>query len=190
MSKKKLIPLISLVAVLVLSIGIAPASAYFTDSSTTNGGLPIHVKPTTEIREWNKDGVKHVIISNSDDADGPVFVRARVYSALDYSETAGDGWVKSGDWYYYGTPDDQGKPDNNLTALLSGESANELIVKVKFPERRQQTEPEGFDIDDNRNVVVVYESTPAIYDTDENGVTRSVADWSFTLDNGTSEGGE
>lgn len=188
MSKRKLVPLISLVAVLVLSIGIAPASAYFTDSSTTNGGLSIHVKPTTQIREWNKDGLKHVIISNSDNADGPVFVRARVYSTLDYSETSGVGWVKSGDWYYYGAA------ENNLTALLKGQSANELVVKVKFPERRQETEPEGFDIDDNRNAIVVYESTPAIFKTDEeSGITYSDADWSFTLDNGadsgTSEGG-
>lgn len=177
MTKRKTALLASVAVALVLGMGIAPAAAYFTDSSTTNGGLPISVEPSTDIHEWYKNGVKHVIISNDADADAPVFVRARVYASdvLDVS-TAGSGWTDDiGGWHYYGASED------SLVALNPGDEASELTVSINFP---KTTNPdgslEGYEFGDNYNVIVVYESTPVLYQEDG----TAYADWSFTLDNG------
>lgn len=188
MKKHRYILLASLVVALVLGMGIAPAAAYFTDSSTTNGGLPISVKPGTDIKEWYASSLKEIEISNDQDADAPVFVRARAYSTPEADVETNQYWFDGGDgWYYYGTSADA------LTPLAPGESTSRadgkaLNVHINWPEIESEDEPDGAVFGDNFNVIVVYESTPVLYEGvgDE---ARAYADWSFTLDNGTSEGG-
>ena len=183
MTKRRTMLLASVAVALVLGMGISPAAAYFTDSSTANGGLPISVKPSTDIHEWYKNGVKHVIINNDANADAPVFVRARTYASgvLNVS-TAGSGWTDAIDgWHYYGASKD------SLTALNPGEDANELTVSIDFP---KETNPDGslagYEFGDNFNVIVVYESTPVLYNAEGN----AFADWEFTLDDGSDSANE
>ena len=64
---------------LVFGLTAVPAWAYFTDQSTTNGGLPITVGPDTEIYEWVKGNEKHIVVTNGNDA-APAFVRVKVDS--------------------------------------------------------------------------------------------------------------
>ena len=151
-------------AALVLGTGIAPAWAYFTATSSADGGIPINVTPETDIEETYGARTKHVKISNT--GDTPVFVRARVFSTMDV-DVSGTGWTKDGDWYYY-----------DKVVPVGGITEDELTVTINFPE--------GATEGDSYNVIVVYESTPEQYTADG---TPS-PDWEHTLDRGTEEGGD
>ena len=179
--KRKTLLVASLAVALVLGMSIVPAGAYFTDTTTANGGAEVKVKPTTEIEEnVDNDGVKHVQIKNADDSTLPVYVRAGVFATVDGGTIAigGNGWSDSkGDltdghgWYYY------------ETILDPKQSTNELTVAVDFP-----VVPEG-SVDsttagDTANVIVVYESTPVLYKDDG----TPYADWSLKA-NQAPEGG-
>lgn len=164
--KRTLIPLAALGAAAVLSASIAPAWAYFTDTSSATGGIRINVEPTTDIEETYGERTKHVTIKNIGDNNVSVYVRARVF-ASESVDVSGTGWSgPDGEgWYNFDNPVDCGK------------SANELTVKLTFPEGAIQ--------DDPYNVIVIYESTPVQYQEDG----TPYADWSYILDNGTAEGG-
>ena len=171
----------SIVAVIIASaitVGacIVPAWAYFTDTTTAKGGLPVSVDKT-EMREWYLVGQKHVIISNNDKSDRPVYVRARVYSSMEY-EATGVNWSATPDadgWYNY---DGVVKP---------GDAANELTVTITFPPVKSDEQPDGAVYGDNYNVIVYYESTPAI--EIEGSETYEPPDWNNVEDSGTDEGG-
>lgn len=166
--KRKTTLLAALAIASVLGMGIAPAGAYFTDSSTANGGIPIGITPSTDFYEWYENGVKHLTVTNSADASSPVFVRARAYTSLP-TTIAGSGWTAADDgWYYYGP------------AIAPGGTSEDLTVTIQFPTIRSTDEPNGAEIGDNYNIIVVYESTPAIYDAQGN----PAPDWSYILDSG------
>ena len=168
---KLLLACIAMGVVLVLGLGIGPARAYFTDWTEANGGLPISVTPTTDLKETYGARVKHVVVTN--DGTAPVFVRARAYASLPL-EIAGEGWTQDGEWWVY----DRAVPGKKDGA--AGETS-ELTVTLQFPEGA--TENDGY------NVVVVYESTPVQYHAD--GTPNP--DWGFVLDAGTAgatEGGQ
>ena len=148
---------------LALGAGIAPAYAYFTDSTEANGGLRVNVTPTTTITETYGNRTKHLVIKNTGTA--PVFVRARVFSTEDYT-AEGTGWTANGDYIDYGE-----------AVAAGGGETSELTVTLNFPE--------GATKDDEFNVIVVYESTPAQYDS--NG--DPAPDWNYKLNTGTAEGG-
>ena len=158
--------LAALAATLVLSLSIVPASAYFTDWTEANGGLPIKVEPTTEVEETFGARKKNVAITNLGTA--PVFIRARAY-ASEQLDVSGEDWTQVGDWYVYGG-------DAPIAVAPDGKT-KELTVEITFPE--------GAKKDDEYNVIVVYESTPVQYDAEGN----PFADWSYTLNTGTAEGG-
>ena len=167
--KRKATILAALAIVLVLCMGIAPAWGYFTDTTMASGSLKIGVKPSTDIHETYGQGVKHVTISNDADATTAVFVRARVYSSLEYA-AAGTGWSgpDAEGWYTY------------ADAVAPGGTTAALDVTITFP--KVETDEDGKIKDSeygtNYNVVVVYESTPAQYD--ENGQPKP--DWNLVLD--------
>lgn len=169
--KRKTIILAVVAAALVLCMGIAPAMAYFTDHHTADGGLEIYVEPTTEVHEWYGDTYKEVAITNSADAKVPVFVRVRAYSSLQV-DISGDGWSgpDADGWYYYGSSMD----DAGLTSLAPGETTSRLKAAITH---KAQDESE---LDDNYNVIVVYESTPVQYKSDGS----QFADWDYILDDG------
>jgi len=183
MTKRKTLLLASLAVALVLGMGIAPAWSYFTDSHTTNGGLPISVKPSTTPHEWFADSTKHLTIKNSDDATAPVFIRAGVFSSnkLPITSIRGTGWSAkdAGDWgydvgdgwYYYGSSSD----GRGLTPLAPGDTTEELLVVFNFPQIQSADQPEGIPDGDNYNAIIVYESTPVQYDAEGN----PYADWNI-----------
>ena len=167
---------VALAASLALGMGAAPAWAYFTDSHHADGGLPIKGQPDTDIHEWYAEATKHVVITNDEEAGLPVFVRAKVQTSLTF-EAVGKGWSAKPDedgWYYYDTVVDPGAETQDLT------------VKVTFPTVKSEEQPDGTAVyGDNYSVIVLYESTPAIYD--ENG--NPVIDWNYEWPEEDTEGG-
>lgn len=159
--------------VLVMCMGIAPAWAYFTDTTNASGTIPIGIEPSTDITEEFDELGKHVTIVNDEDATAAVFVRVRVYSPVE-CQVAGEGWSGPEDgWYYYGE------------AVAPGGKTTVLDAKITFPKAKESGAAEGAEVGDNFNVIVVYESTPAVYD--ENG--NPAPDWNNVLDSGEDEGG-
>ncbi len=160
--KKASIGLALLAALLVAGSSLSAAWGYFTTYTQARGGLPIDLGHETEIHEDVSDMTKHLVIENKEESS-PVFVRARGFSdsehPLTYSAPEG-GWKDGGDgfWYYE-------KP------LQPGESTTKLDVKIGLP----GGEPED---GDEFNVVVIYESTLALYDAEGN----PYADWGVILD--------
>lgn len=178
--KRKSLWLALVAVVLVAAMGIAPAWAYFTDTSTAKGGIPIKVTTETEIYEKVADGVKHVTITNSKDSSTAVFVRARAYISgmFESYEISGSGWHAGeadqfGTWYYY------------EEAVEPGGETSELDIAIKFPKIKTEDPNSSVVIDDNFNVVVVYEAVPAQYD--EKG--EPAPDWSKPLDSETEQSG-
>lgn len=166
--KRSTFLLLVLACVMVLSASIGTAWAYFTTSSTAEGGQTVGLAGShTDITETEVvQMIKHVIVSNVEGA--PVYVRARAFSGSAYDLTySGDGWADGGDgFWYYGR------------ILNAGEQASELLVSIgNVPD----TPAEG----ESFNVVVIYESTPVQHDASGN----AYADWNVRLDTG-SEGGD
>lgn len=166
MNKKKMFLTVTTI-VIVLSVVILPAIAYFTAHAEAEGTVEITLgsntlieEPTVDLDNWEK----HVVITN----EGPesVFVRARAFAGskfkLDYE---GEGWSdgKDGYWYY-----SEILPDG-------GESA-ELVVKIG-------NIPEGAVEGDSFNVVVIYEAVKVEYNADG---SAKAPDWSMAavIDNG------
>ena len=174
--KHKTLLLASVAVALVMAMGIAPAWAYFTDSSTATGYVKVGVTPSTDIHDEFLEGVKHVKVSNAEDASAAVFVRARVFASGVFSTTiSGDSWSgPDGDgWYVYGN------------AVEPGRETTSLDVAITFPPEKSATAPNGAVVGDNYNVVVVYEAVPAQYNPDG----TLIYDWTFILDTGTESGG-
>ena len=162
---KKAILLFVLSVALVLSVSANVAFAYFTTYAQARGGYVVHLGDTS-IEEKFSNWVKRVSIHSEDDAP-PVFVRARAYAGDVYtliynSEKDPDtgesywsrGFDKDGNWdgyYYY------------WAILYPGESTEELMIRIEgVPDEDVVKDGDHF------NVVVIYETTPVLYDDDMN----------------------
>lgn len=161
---KKISVCIAALAAVVVALSSLPAAwGYFTTYTQARGGLPIYLAHKTEITEEVVNMTKRLVIDNKEDSS-VVFVRARGFSdgshPLIYSAPDG-GWEDGGDGFWYYT-----KP------LQPGESTTTLDVKIEMPAGEEPEEGDSF------NVVVVYESTLALYDEDGN----PYADWNVILD--------
>jgi hypothetical protein len=154
--------------VLIFGMSIGSAMAYFTTYVTAQGGKTIHLGSTTEVSEPQiSDWTKHVVVT-SDEGSQPVYVRAKAFAGSQYNlvySSADGSWAPNDDGYYY---------YNNI--LNGGESTSELLVRI-------ENVPEDTD---DFNVVVVYESTPVLYDTAGN----PYADWSQSVILDSTEGGQ
>ncbi len=165
--KKRNIFLTACTIILVCSVSIGSAFAYFTTYTEAKGGYTISLGDKTTIEEPKvSEMTKHIVIKNLEGSE-PVWVRARAFGGevyeLIYSDKSGK-WLPNSDGYYY-----------YKDILTAGQSTEELLVKIEnIPE-----DAEDFDI------VVVYETTPVLYD--ENG--EPYADWTLKVDSGTVEGG-
>ena len=147
--KKNIIGLVSAVALLsVVTAGVGKANAYFTTYAQARGGPVIELGDETTIEE-NYDGSKKVVrIKNSVDSKQAVWVRAKGITGMEYQDLldykqSGNDWEKDDEGFYvYKYPVLPGKwPDTDLTIEVSD-------VPIE----------DGKSID----IVVVYESTPAI----------------------------
>lgn len=151
-----------LIVAIALFVGVGKTIAYFTTYAEAKGTVEVTLGDKTTINEDMKENSKLVQINNDSDSQ-PVFVRVKAFSGSTYPFTyESDGnWSPGNDGYYYYGP-----------VLNPGEKTTELKVTIKFPE--------DADVGDNFNVVVIYETTPVIYDAAGN----PQANWKNILDNG------
>ena len=170
--KKRNWLLFLLAVVLVLGSSIGTAVAYFTTYVTSRGGYVIHLGNETTIEEPDvTNWTKRVTIKNTADASEPgklVFVRARAYVGAAYESGLtyeGASWLAPGDpaspdkgdgFYYYYLP------------LAPQQSTTELLIKIN-------NIPVDAEEGDIFNVVVVYESVPAVLDA--NGAPDLATAW-------------
>lgn len=157
--------LFALLAVMIMAASVHKAYAYFTTYATARGGYTIKLGDTTTTNEKFSDWKKHIVITSGKDSK-PVYVRARAFCKSEYSldiKESGSWTDRTSDdgYYYY---------DKILNA---GEKTDELIVAINnVPKSADVTSPESF------NVIIVYETTPVLYDTDGN----PYADWTGEVD--------
>lgn len=160
MMKRKHFVLAVLAIILVLSIGIGAASAYFTSYATAQGGYVIHLGHESEIHESVDGTVKSVQIQNIADSEEdvgkfPIFVRAKVYHGSDCTVTvSGSGWTKEGDLYYYEQP-----LYADLEDTLSALSTTSVLTVDAQP-----TDPSKVQDGDVIDVIITYDSVPAVFD--------------------------
>ena len=163
--KKKTIVLLTTIAMLsIATAGVGKAYAYFTTYVQAAGSHTIELGDITEIEEKVSGNKKTVSIQNKSESKQAVFVRVRAYSGSDLEliyETDGTAWTQPGDdgWAYY------------MEAVEPGEKTETIEIKIEGIPRVDEADQEQY------NVVVVYESTPAVQD----GVGKYVpADKSWT----------
>lgn len=158
----KTIPALAL-AGLVCASDVGSANAYFTTYVTAEGGYTVSWEHREELHEEFHDWNKLVTVS-SKEGSVPVFVRVKAYSGSTYALTyTGSDWTDGGDGYwYYKTP------------LAGGETTTGLNIAIS---NIPTTATEGT----NFNVVVVYETIPATYNTDGSAQDPAAQDWSETL---------
>ena len=166
--KRKNVIITVLAVIVIITVTLTTALAYFTTNTEASGGYPIHLGGSTEVYERFQNWTKHVTIY-SDEGSQPVFVRARAFWGSEYNgEYAANGaWRNGGDGWWY---------CNDI--LNGGEQTAELDIKLS-------NIPDSAVAGDSFTVVVVYETTPVLYNEDG----TPYADWSVTLDSGTMEGG-
>lgn len=167
MNKRRLL-LALLAVIMVLSVSIGPALAYFSTYTVAEGKKPIKVVPDTTIDEDVANETQKVVtVTNAGNA--PCFVRATAFAptGVTLGTAGGNGWEaqnSEGFWVY-------------TAVLMPGESTGMLEIPISgIP----ATANEG----DSLNIAVVYESTTAIW---RNGAY--VADWTQDVIPVTLEGG-
>lgn len=164
MMKKMRYAAAALAAAAIMTAGLGQAWAYFTTYASAEGGYTINLGDRTEITEEFSDWTKRVTVSNEAGA-APVYVRARAFGPSTYPLTyTGSGWTAGADgYYYYGNP----VPGGGSTEALN-------IAIGNIP-----TKEDGLEVGDQFNVIVIYESTPVLYDAGGNPLP---ADWNAALD--------
>jgi len=150
---RKYIVIAALAFALVMGMTIAPASAYFTDQHTANGGVPVAVGPDTNIYEWVHDTTKTVAVQNKEDSV-PVFVRVQSeYPEKVMTETVTfeneSDWEFVDGWYVY------------QHALAPGAQTSKIDFKYDFEPVKSMDPKHAPEDGNNYNVVVTYEAVPA-----------------------------
>lgn len=156
MNKRHVVLAILAVAFVLMS-SIGTAVAYFTTFVTAKGGYVIHVANQSEIEEIYDKGTKTLSIKNTGEKGKyPIFVRARAFAGDDYILTPGadnegkwnlspDASLNTNYWYY--------------TEVLYGQdSTTEMSIEIKYADSKKEWKDGN-----ERNIIVVYESTPAIF---------------------------
>ena len=138
-----------LAVVLVLTACIGSAYAYFTSNSAAKGGYVIHISDSTEIKEEVSDWTKHVTILNKE-GGAPVFVRVKAFCASPYElEYDGKNWTIDDDGFY------------RYAFAVDGGSGTGDVLDIKIKDIPEDAKP-----GDDFNIIVVYESVPAVFHED------------------------
>ena len=161
MNKRRLL-LALLAVIMVLSVSIGPALAYFSTYTVAEGKKPIKVVPDTTIDEdVASETLKSVTVTNAGNA--PCFVRAKAFApaGVTLGTAGGNGWsAQNGEGFWvYGE------------VLMPGETTAELEIPISGI-------PTTADEGDSLNIAVVYESTTAIW---HNGAYVA-DDWNWAQD--------
>lgn len=169
-AKATVLAAIVMVVLVAITGTVGTTLAYFTTYASAKGYVEISLEEQTTIDETFDSWTKHLTIANQGDDSRPVYVRAKAFGGEQYTLTySGSGWNQNADGYYY---------YNSI--LNPGETTSALDVKIDGV-------PKDAVDGDNFNVIVVYETTPVLFDTQGN----PYADWNNILDNGNlSEGGD
>lgn len=154
--KHKTIWLTAAALLLVGSISLSKAMAYFTTYASAGGGVEINIVNTkNEVEEKVEGLTKEIRLENTSTQEE--YVRVRVFCgsniSLEYSNASGKWSQGEGDYWYYS---DIVKP---------GEITEPLLAAIKVPEEHK----------DSFDVIVVEESVPVLYGEDGS----PYADWSM-----------
>lgn len=159
---KKNLCLAAAALTLTASLGVGSAMAYFTTYATAAGGASLSLNNTVTIPEEDVvNWTKNVTIQNTGETD--CYVRVQVFAgdkyqdSLQYSDENGK-WTPGSDGYYYYSD-----------IVPVGGASEKLLVHI-----------DNMDSEDNFNVIVVQESTPVLYDEND----QPYADWSRVMDSG------
>lgn len=155
--------------VLVGSVSVGTAMAYFTTYTQAEGGVVLDLGYTTTIPEEKVvDGAKQIVIKNTGDFD--CYVRLKALTGDSYTitysepgkEAGTDGkWTPgAGGYYYY----------SDIVTAKTGETT-QIDVNITFPAAVDGEAPDF-------NVIIIQECTPVLYD--ENG--EPYADWTKVAD--------
>ena len=168
--KKKLLVILAAAALLSVSAaGIGTAYAYFTTNAQASGRQTVTLGDQTSIEENYGSWTKSVRIKNEETSSQAVYVRARAFAGDEYptGQIAGTNWTQNGEWYVYGP------------AVEPGQYTEVLQVPIEGKAKDETAEPREF------NVVIVYETTPAVQNGYENGAVQyEPADWARTAEEG------
>lgn len=163
--KKKNLCLAAAALALTAGLSVGGTMAYFTTYTTASGGAAISLGgtetvPSEEVSNWTK----HVTVQNTGDVDCYVRVRAisgeKYQDGLSYEDDNGK-WTPGEDGYYYYSD-----------VVPAGGSAEELRIHI-----------DNMDSEESFNVIVVQESTPVLYDEND----QPYADWNRVMDSGEAE---
>lgn len=161
---KKTICLTAVALLLIMSLMVGTAMAYFTTYAVAQGGYSIKLGfSKTEIQETVTDK-KEIRIKNTGDYDCYVRLKALVGDKykddLRYSEPGGKGrWTPNADGYYYYSD-----------ILKPGESTEQIDVTFVLPQ-----DTETFD---QFNVIIIQECAKVLYMEDG----TPTADWNNIAD--------
>ena len=165
-------------AVVIASTSIGGAWSYFTTYAEASGGRTVSLGDVTDIEEPSVDrSTKTITISNTENSQ-PVYVRVAVYAGDEYKSALAyrgqdDSWTVEEDadgYLYYKDP------------VAGGTSTKSLYISMDKIYEKLLKETEDF------NVIVVYESTPVVYDQNGDPVGYENVDWTQTVDTGTAGG--
>ena len=141
--KKRNMILSVLAAVLILSLSVGSAMAYFTTFTKVDGDAPFKAGNITRIDESYSGNVKSVWITNLSSSKESVFIRARVFSAVPVSIAGSSKWSEHGDYWYFSDP----VPPRGVTDVLN--------VTIDF--NGGGFDPKAY-VGEKISVIVVYEA--------------------------------
>lgn len=155
MKYKKIMTLSVAALILVGSMTIQSAMAYFTTYVSASGSHKVNIGAQTTIQEEVSQMTKHISVQNTS-AVNDCYVRVKIFSGsqitVDVSSESNLWEQRGNDGYWYYIPI---VPASGTTEILDAK----IVV------------PDGFE--EEFNVAVVQECTPVVYD--ENG--NATADW-------------
>ena len=154
----KTILLTAAALLLVGSISLSTAMAYFTTYASAGGGVEINIVNTrNEVEERVEGLTKEICLENTSTQEE--YVRVKVFCGsgflLEYANASGKWSQGEGDYWYYS---DIVKP---------GEITEPLLAAITVPEGHE----------DSFDVIVVEESVPVLYKEDGS----PYADWSMKV---------
>ncbi|XCP84631.1 hypothetical protein ABXS75_16500 [Roseburia hominis] len=177
--------------VLVGSLSIKSAMAYFTTYVTAKGGCEISFGTTTTIEEEGVvNRIKQVQVQNT--GENPCYVRVKYFVGTELfhlAPTQTDGWVQGEDGYWYYTKVLQPKGSENgedLTSKLGMQIVAKDGTKDMFGVDGEYSYAYDFD------VVVVQEYVPVQADAEGNPLdpTSPEVDWTMAVKDVSGEGAD
>lgn len=162
--------------VLLVSVNLPRAMAYFTTCVAAEGGYPVTLSSNATIEEEVEDMTKHIVLSNTGQCD--CYVRVKVFSGSQFTIQ------------YAGAVDDEKKPYWNFKETDGYWYYRDIVPKGKETEVLQAKIEVPKDWKETFDIIVIQECTPVLYEADG----TPYADWEHNIDTktdiGTIEGEE